>query len=148
MILFGDKTVALFDLWSFEHFFTGCNSALFAAFLVRKFYSGNDDKIFFKFQVLILAVLEIYWESLEYYLEDGASYDVVTYWFQGVEYIGNRLITDPIVTIAGLFFIRKFPKIKYFSIPFSLIWLYVHIFVFNHCMAVQDLMYNYFGIVE
>ena len=143
MILFGDKTVALFDLWSLEHFFTGCNSAALIGFLYHKFSKEkNEDKLFI-LQAMTLAILELYWESLEFYLEAGYSYDIVTHWFQGVEYMGNRLITDPLVTVGGLFFIRRFPKIKWIAAPFSLIWLYVHLVVYDNCMAVQDLYFNY-----
>jgi hypothetical protein len=143
MLIFGGKTLALFDLWSLEHFFTGCNSALLVGYFVKKYFKQvNDEKTLFRIQLLTLLALELYWECLEYYLEDGASYDIVTYWFQGVEYIGNRLLSDPIVTVLGLVAIRKFPKIKYVAIPFSLIWLYVHLFVFDNCMAVQDMLFG------
>lgn len=143
MLIFGDKTLALFDLWSLEHFFTGCNSALMVSYFVKRYFKNiNDEKTIFRIQLLTLLALELYWESLEYYLEDGASYDIVTYWFQGVEYIWNRLLTDPIVTVLGLVAVTKFPKIKYVAIPFSLIWLYVHIIVFDHCMAVQDMIFG------
>lgn len=148
MIIFGDKTVALFDLWSLEHFFTGCNTALLATYFVKKYWPNQDKKITFTLQVLLLLSLELFWESLEYYLEDGISYDAVTYWFQGVEYIGNRLITDPIITVSGLFFIRKFPHVRWFSTIFSIAWLYIHIFVFDNCMALQNMLLDYLGVAQ
>ena len=143
MILFGDKTVALFDLWSLEHFFTGCNSAALIGFFYHKFSKQKNEKILFAYQAMTLAILELYWESFEFYLEAGYSYDIITYWLQGVEYMGNRLITDPIMTVGGLFFIRRFPRAKIVAAIFSLIWLYLHLVVFDNCMAVQDLYFNY-----
>ncbi len=140
MIIFGDKTTALLDLWSLEHFFTGCNSALLVSLFVNKFFKISDKKTLFRIQLLVLLCLELYWENLEYYLEDGASYPFVTHWFQGVEYIYNRLITDPIITVSGLVAIKYFPKIKWISLPFSIIWLYFHLFYFDHCMGFQDLI--------
>jgi hypothetical protein len=142
MLIFGDKTLALLDLWSLEHFFAGCNSAVMIGFLVKKYLPDCDEKNTFRFQFLFLLILELYWESLEYYLEDGASIDAVTYWFQGVEHISNRLISDPLVTVAGLFAIRRFPQLKWPAIIFSSVWLCFHLFVFDHCMAVQDMIFG------
>ena len=142
MMIFGDKTLALLDLWSLEHFFTGCNSALLVGYFVKKYFKTHDEKILFRIQLLSLLAIELYWECLEYYLEDGASYDRVTYWFQGVEYIGNRLITDPIITVFGLVIIKNFPRIIWFSVPFSIAWLYIHLFVFDNCMGLQNLIFG------
>lgn len=143
MIIFGDKTVALFDLWSIEHFFTGCNSAALIGFLYHKFSSEKNEKTLFLLQWLTLATLELYWESLEFYLEAGYSIDRVTHWFQGVEYMGNRLITDPIITVAGLFVVRAFPKIRWVAIPFSLVWLYFNLIYYDNCMEVQNRFFPY-----
>ncbi len=142
MIIFGDKTLALLDLWSLEHFFTGCNSALLVGYFVKKYFKIDDQKTIYRVSLLTMLALELYWECLEYYLEDGASYDRVTYWFQGVEYIGNRLITDPIITVLGLVAIIKFPRLKYISLPFSIIWLYIHLFIFDNCMGLQNLIFG------
>ena len=141
MILFGDKTVALLDLWSVEHFFTGCNTAVFCSFLSKKFIDCQD-KNSFNFQLMLLLILELFWEIIEHYLEAGISYQAVTHWFQGVEYFGNRVIADPIVTILGLFFIRKYPQARSFSVIFSLAWLYVNIFVMPDSMALNRMLFE------
>ena len=140
MIIFGDKTVALLDLWNIEHFLTGCNSIILIDFLVRKISPENKD---FKLRIIFLFALEVYWEVIEYYLEDGISYDAVTYWFQGVEYVGNRLISDPIVTCCGLIFIKKFPNFRWLSAILSIIWLYLNLIVFDNCMQLQEVFFPY-----
>ncbi len=143
MIIFGDKTVALLDLWSLEHFFTGCNTALFCSIISDKYFC-REKKTKFTFQLMLLLILELYWEIFEHYLEAGVSYDVVTNWFAGVEHIANRSISDPIVTVLGLLFIRKFPNFRIFSVIFSLVWLYVNIFMMPNSMSLNDMIVNFF----
>lgn len=137
MIFFGDKTVALFDLWSLEHFFTGCNTAALLTFFSKKYLREYDQKSQALFQVMLMILLELFWEIIEHYLEAGISIDAVTHWFQGVEYFWNRVLCDPIITVSGLFFIRKFPRVKIFAAVFSVVWLYVNIFVYSDCMGLN-----------
>lgn len=147
MILFGDKAIALLDLWSIEHFCAGCNSALAVAALTKKYFQNLDRRSQLTFQVMFLLLIEFFWEIIEHYLEAGVSYQIVTDWFAGVEYIWNRALMDPIVTLLGLVFISRFPKAKIFSIIFSFVWLYVNIFVFSDSMGlnrmVVDLIQNF-----
>ena len=147
MILFGDKAIALLDLWSIEHFCAGCNSALAVTALIKKYFQNLDRKSRLAFQVMFLLLFEFFWEIIEHYLEAGVSYQSVTDWFAGVEYIWNRALMDPIVTLLGLVFITRFPQAKIFSIIFSFAWLYVNIFVFSDSMGlnrmVVDLMHNF-----
>ncbi len=142
MIIFGDKTLALFDLWSLEHFFTGCNTAVALAFFSKKFLSKYDQKSQETMQVMMMLLLELLWEVIEHYLEAGISHEAITNWFQGVEYFWNRAFFDPIVTVLGLFFIRRFPRMKIFAAVFSIVWLYVNIFIYSDCMGLNRDLIN------
>ncbi len=70
---------------------------------------------------------------------------VITYWFQGGEFWGNRVITDPLITLAGgvvgLYRNRWVLPARLFSLSFSL----THIFVFPHCMYLQELLEGFLG---
>lgn len=141
MIFFGDKTIAWLDLWSLEHFFAGCNSAVALSYILSKYFPDFSRQKNLNIQIILLLCLEFYWEMIEHYLESGASFDAITNWFQGVEYIGNRLVGDPIVTLLGLFFITKFPKTRAFSVVFSMAWLFVNIFVMSDSMELNRLLF-------
>ena len=145
MQIFGNKTVALFDLWSIEHLVSGMATVIVVEFLCKKFLPElYDSKMVSeknrKIMLLIsFAVLIFLWEALEFYLEAGYTHNEhVTYWFQGVEYWGNRLITDPVITLIGAYIGLSYRKITLPARVFSITWLLVHVFVFPHCMYLQD----------
>lgn len=136
--LFGAKTTAAFDLWSLEHFFTGANVAIFGGKMRRRFNVCNDNPRLFV--IAFVLICELFWEVVEHYLEAGAMtmFPRVEYWFHGVEAFVNRAISDPLMTVAGGFFIMRFPKWKIFCVLFSTIWVTVHVFFFPHCMYSQE----------
>lgn len=138
MELWGLKTVALFDLWSIEHFLTGISIGALIHFFHQGKFSEKDQKYISMIFVLFCAYL---WEAVEFYLEWGATgMDAVTYWFQGVEYWGNRLITDPIMVLLGHFVAVRYKKTIWPARVLSFSWLFVHVFVFPHCMYLQTLL--------
>jgi hypothetical protein len=85
---------------------------------------------------LFLAFL---WEAVEHYLEAGLLGGRVEYWFQGVEFWANRIIADPLVLVLGYLFAKKYPITVWPARVLSLVWLFVHIFVFSHSMYLQYL---------
>ena len=138
MEIWGLKTLALFDIWSIEHFLTGISiDALVHFFHIRKI-SKKDHKYVCIIFVLFIAY---FWEAVEFYLEAGyTNVDAITYWFQGVEFWGNRLLTDPAMVLLGhLVAVRYNSKKIIWSARFlSFAWLFIHIFVFPHCMYLQE----------
>ena len=61
------------------------------------------------------------------------------YWFQGVEFWANRLISDPLLTVIGYYISKKY---SFFVTPariISLLWLLVHIFLFPHSMYLHEI---------
>lgn len=142
MLLWGHKTAAWFDVWSFEHFFSGLSITAITILLVHRFILTPEDKVKNLQYIYLIGVLLIayVWEGIEFYLEAGYSnIDGVTHWFQGVEFWGNRLIGDPLVTVLGGWVALNYKKLIWPARVFSLGWLLVHIFIFPHSMHLHEL---------
>ncbi len=131
-MIFGEKTVAWFDVWSLEHFVAGMSAAALILWFMRK--KGYDEKDSLLFYGLLLCIT-FAWEMLEHYLEAGVTgNEWLTYWFQGVEFWGNRLITDPLLVVAGSMVALRYKKLFLPARLFSIAWLVVHVFIFPHSM--------------
>jgi hypothetical protein len=145
MELWGYKTVAMFDVWSIEHFVTGMNM-FFLSINWHQLFGRPipNDKWLPAATLLSLfgwIMVGCYgWESLEHYLETGLAGAKVEYWFQGVEHWSNRLITDPLLILAGSWLAYRHRRLNIPSKIFSLSWVMVHIFLFPHSMYLQQLM--------
>lgn len=148
-MIFGLKTEALLDVWSIEHFFSGMALAVIIHFFIDKKLPSlktaaipeREKTIVY---LIIAALIAFMWESVEFYLEAGYSQvDAITHWFQGVEFWGNRIITDPLITMAGAWCGLKLPKYTWAARAFSIIWLGVHIFVFPHSMYLQEHIFSF-----
>ncbi len=87
-----------------------------------------------------IMVLCFAWEALEHYLEVGLVGDKVAYWFQGVEFWANRLVTDPLLIILGAILGYKQRWLNAPAKFFSAIWIFVHVFVFPDSMYLQQFM--------
>jgi len=148
-IIWGLKTTSFLDFWSIEHVLSGLsigyavhkrNHKVFLKKLkhykldvqIQKFTSHYYDII----GVLFLAYL---WEAWEHYLENGLLGEKVTYWFQGVEFWGNRLITDPLALVLGYLIAQRHPKLIVPARAAIVAWIFVHIFVFPHSMYLHEL---------
>ena len=144
--IFGLKTTAMFDVWSFEHILSGISVGNLIKrdnrkhvkniSLIKKFESHSSVIRFDIIGVMFTAYL---WETIEHYLETGLAGAGVEYWFQGVEAWINRIIADPLLMVLGYFIGLKYPK---FIIParvISALWLLVHIFIFPNSMYLQSL---------
>lgn len=152
-ILWGLKTQAFFDVWSVEHVLSGF-SVGWAAYEYNRGKFGEllngieariptekMRKVLGNYDVIVVLMLAYWWETLEHYLEAGLAGSAVAYWFQGVEFWGNRLITDPVMMILGYLIARSFPRTVWPARFLSLIWLVVHILVFPHSMYLQHLFW-------
>ena len=98
--IFGDKSVAIFDLWSIQHFLAGI---LIGQMITR---TTKDPLLV----VSIAMNLAYFWELHEFFGELGLSmfyyylpaYPELTAWFGGVEHWSNRLLGDPILVSEGV----------------------------------------------
>ncbi|MBU4480013.1 hypothetical protein KKG48_01030 [Patescibacteria group bacterium] len=90
-IFFGDSKIAMFDLWSIQHFLTGV--------LIGSLLLNSENRETKKWQKIIpfILFLALGWELAEIYLETGV---VLKNW-TGFEHWTNRMIADPFVTLMG-----------------------------------------------
>ena len=137
MHIWGDKTLAFFDVWSIEHIVSGITLGSLMFFIHDKL-KLRDNKEYKLFYYLSIAFVAYLWETIEHYLETGLINDQVTFWFRGVEFWGNRIITDPILAILGAFLYWKYNALGRYAQCFSAICLFFHIFIFPHSMYLQD----------
>lgn len=139
------KTDAFFDVWSIEHLLSGISTW----FLVMSTnFKVFQKKIWFDvskittryFDVIWVLFLAFFWETIEHYLETWLLGAGVEYWFQWVEFCGNRIITDPALLVVWYLLVRKYSKIVKPARYFSIIWLFVHIFIFPHSMYLHEIL--------
>lgn len=138
--LWGLKTIAVFDSWSIEHFITGISIGAIIATQVSRDTYELPKKFFFRYHLYKILFIAFLWETFEHYLEEGLAGAKVEYWFQGVEFWGNRLIADPLLVALGYFLVLKYRKIALPGRVFSAIWLVFHIFVFPHSMYLHEVL--------
>jgi len=144
--LWGLKTVAVFDVWTYEHILSGLSVGNLVKNSnkkhLKKHYPNLKVNIFtkYRFDIVLLLCIGFLWEAVEYYLEQGLAGKAVEFWFQGVEFWPNRLIADPLMLVIGYIFIQRFPKLVWPARCLSLTWLIVHIFVFPHSMYLHTLI--------
>jgi len=84
--------------------------------------------------------LAYFWETIEHYLETGLAGPAVEHWLQGVEMWGNRIITDPLMLVIGYLIAKKWNRLVLPARILSVVWLFVHIFIFPHSMYLHDLL--------
>ena len=138
------KTEAMMDAWSFEHIL----SWISVGFLIMSSnYKIFEKKIWFDptkintryFDLMWVLFLAFAWETIEHYLEVWIAWETVKIWFQWVEYWPNRIIFDPLMLVFWYFLARKYTKIVAPARFLSVVWLFVHIFIFPHSMYLHNL---------
>lgn len=150
--IWGIKTEAIFDVWTIEHFFSGVSIGAGVILHNNKHIGGLIDAVKdgvfhhkkinwlkYRYDIFLLLFLAYIWETLEHYLETGLAGEAVAFWFQGVEFWPNRLITDPLMLILGYMLVKKFPKCVWPARIFTISWLIVHIFIFPHSMYLHEM---------
>lgn len=151
-MIWGVKTISIFDVWTIEHILSGLSIG--SAVLVNshkslgQVFSNIKEHVFppkkinylkIKYDIIFVLFLAYIWETFEHYLETGLLGTKVEYWFQGVEFWPNRLIADPLMLVLGYWIVKKIPKLVWPARVLSLIWLFIHIFIFPHSMYLHTL---------
>ena len=143
-IIWGIKTQAIFDVWSFEHLISGVsfgsavkkkNHKILGRLLGRK----KHDLQSYYFGIMGIAAVAYLWETIEHYLEIGLGGEWLEYWFQGVEFWPNRIVADPLLMILGYIIAKKYPKIIWPIRVLSITWVVVHLFVFPDSMYLHEI---------
>lgn len=140
-MLWGLKTVALFDFWSIEHMVSGI-SLFGLAGLASARVVPDDTPAQLKYHYgMVLVLLAAYvWESVEFYGEIGWWGAAAQRWFYGIEFWPNRIIIDPLLVLAGFGIAQKYPGLVWPARIFSVAWLVVHVFIFPHSMYLNEIL--------
>jgi hypothetical protein len=147
VILWGYKTVAIFDIWSLEHFINGIAFAGLVELIARRIFNKGEIKpASWKIINLFIGLaLALFWECIEHYLEagliPGAIGARISFWFQGVEFWLNRLVGDTLTVTLGWYVYTRNNKLALPAKIFSLVWMIVHIFFFPDSMYLQRLLF-------
>lgn len=126
-VFFGDKQVAMFDLWSFQHFLSGC----IIGALLRKCQRSI-------FLALIVAYI---WEPSEWAGESGLLGDAIMHWKAGHEHWANRLLADPVLVAIGAYTAHRFHWIIWVAVPITILWCAANVLA-PDCMAIQQYIIN------
>ena len=143
-MIWGLKTLSFFDIWSFEHLLSGISIGAFSLYINKKklFEISKDNQKDINssyFDIIFVLFVAYAWETVEHYLEIGLMGNAVMYWFQGVEFWANRLISDPLITVLGYYLSKKYPFLITPSRIISLLWLLIHVFLFPHSMYLHEI---------
>ena len=147
MLIWGHKTEAMFDLWSFEHFANGIGIAAVAVLITGRLLKRYeiDPTLRKLINFILIFTLSLLWECIEHYIEAGVLPGAigmrVTHWFQGIEHWSNRLIGDTLMVMMGWYVYTRKGSLAVPAKVFSLVWLIVHVFVFPDSMYLQRLLF-------
>ncbi|PLX28341.1 hypothetical protein C0581_02675 [Candidatus Parcubacteria bacterium] len=161
-VIWGLKTIAIFDVWTFEHLLSGLSvgSAVHKKNHkeMRKFFrtigtvirTGEYRKLkkllkrekhhSLHFDIMGVLCLAFAWETIEHYLEQGLLGERVMYWFQGTEFWANRIISDPLMLVLGYLIAKRYPRLVVPARILSFVWLIFHIFIDPHSMWLHEIL--------
>lgn len=142
-VLWGAKTLAIFDVWTVEHILSGVSIGSMVKKnhhrVFTRMFQRNDHHSWY-FSLISVLFLAFAWEAVEHYLETGLAGEAVAYWLQGVEFWANRLISDPLMLVIGYCIAKAYPSMVLPARIGSITWLMVHIFVFPHSMYLHTFL--------
>lgn len=138
------KTIAMMDVWTIEHILSGLSvghavKSKNHKVLKEKLWIDAHTITTKHFDVIWVLFFAYLWETIEHYLETGLAGEAVKYWFQWVESWPNRIIFDPLMLVLGYLIAKNFPKLVLPARILSVIWLFVHIFIFPHSMYLHEI---------
>ena len=142
----GHKTIALFDVWSFEYFLSGISIGAITQRFNGKIWAkplqnhSHRKQLSFYLDILTVLFLSFLWEATEHYFEVGLLGAKVEYWFQGVEAWMNRPISDPLLVLFGYLLSLRAPNFILYARLLSLTFLIIHIFYFPHSMYLHEIL--------
>ncbi len=138
MMIWGHKTDSFLDVWSIEHLVMGISlGSLY--FLAQRLGLSKLMLPETSNRIILILLISFIWETIEHYLETGMAGAGVETWFAGVEHWSNRLISDHLMVIIGVMIYSYFPLLLWPARIFSVLWLFVHIFIFQDSMYLHNL---------
>lgn len=119
-LIWGDRTEAIFDLWSFQHILSGILISLIASATLPSRISRR------KFLLVILLVA-LSWEAIELSIEIGFFGQTASQWKRGFEHWGNRFIGDPAMVMLGSIIAPKLKSVWKWVLVSAAVWLIANI---------------------
>lgn len=116
----GDRTQAMFDLWSLQHF---CGGILIGALLARFRPLPSGWRAF----ALAVGAIALSWEAAELAMEAGVFGAGVSRWKDGFEHWSNRLVGDPLLVVCGALVARRFAYAWKIAMAPASVWLLVNV---------------------
>lgn len=114
--LFGERSNAVFDLWSLQHF---CSGILLGSLIT---YVASGRRLSWQNFLLATLLIALAWEAIELAMEAGVFGAVIATWKGSFEHWGNRLIGDPLMVATGSLVARRFRSAwKWILLP-AAIW--------------------------
>lgn len=133
--LVGDRTEAVFDLWSFQHL---CSGILIGSFLV---YGRFLHQCKWRRFALVMLLCSLLWEAAELSMEAGAFGEAVMLWKRGFEHWGNRFVGDPLMVVSGGLAARHYASAwKFVLLPAGL-WFAINV-ACPSSMSVQEIFFG------
>lgn len=137
MTLSSTDLKTILEVWAPNHVFTGLALGFLIAGRPVQVLKFLPNKYFYRYHIYKILCYTFIWETIEHYLEEGMLGEAIQDWLLGVEYWGNRLITDPIIVAIGYVLIQFYPKTIIPARFLGFSWLFVHIIVFPHSLYLQ-----------
>jgi len=135
-LLFGGRSEAMFDSWSFQHFGVGITIGSLLAYI-----GIISKKTRYEF-VLIVFLSALTWEVIELSMEVGYFGQIVAHWKSGYEHWANRFFGDPLLFILGGLTARKFKSCWKLALPLCIMWFIANI-ASPHSMYIQQLVLEF-----
>ena len=142
--LFGHKTHALFDLWSLQHFATGCLLGWGIQTIMVSRNEPLDTMTLTAWTSLIM--ISVVWEIVEWSGEIDSLGSRIAVWKDGLEYWANRCITDVGLVLSGGLLVRRFPTLLLPALLFTLIWVPLNTSQIT-CMDFQEELFSSENII-
>jgi hypothetical protein len=143
-IVWGLKTDAIFDVWTIEHILSGISVGGFALDFIRRTLPENisnvPDKYLRQLEITVVLLMAFAWEAVEHYLETGVAGTTVEFWFQGVEFWPNRLLSDPLMLVLGYMIALRWEAAVTPARIASAVWILIHVFAFPHSMYLHEII--------
>lgn len=135
---FGHKSLAIFDLWSIQHFLSG----IIASWLIFRLvaWTSFSNQFGWLFTICLVAYL---WEFVEVFIEAGYFGQKAAVWKDGFEHWSNRFISDPLTAVLGAIVYINFSWTVFPAIVLNIVW-----FVSNlrrqHSNEIQNNLIKFF----
>jgi hypothetical protein len=134
-LIIGTKTVAMFDLWSIDHFAWGVVIGT-VLICLAKVEPPRFELLKFVLWMLILAYA---WEGHETWMEIGGRGTSIGQWKDGVEHWSNKFLSDPGMVLLGGMLARGVKSSWKPALVYMILWSIANVLA-PDCMFIQNML--------